>query len=171
MGTGIAPFRAFVKHLYRDIGDWRGQVRLFYGARSGLELLYMNDEVDAATTQILNGPPGSEIGTRGFDIPDAGDRQRLFNLAPLIPEDRRVSRRYRGRGELIDHIFATNWRGPFAAIRSLRPMLEKGDDAIVINEARMPVPFMPVELPGTYINAGHAGGLGWGLGTAIGQRR
>jgi ferredoxin--NADP+ reductase len=46
MGTGIAPFRAFVKHLYRDVGDWRGRVRLFYGARSGLELLYMNDEQD-----------------------------------------------------------------------------------------------------------------------------
>jgi acetolactate synthase-1/2/3 large subunit len=46
----------------------------------------------------------------------------------------------------------------------------KGDDAIVVNEARMPVPFMPIEKPGTYINAGHAGGLGWGLGTAIGAK-
>ena len=45
-GTGIAPFRALVKHLYRDVPDWRGQVMLFYGARSGLELLYMNDQVD-----------------------------------------------------------------------------------------------------------------------------
>jgi hypothetical protein len=26
----------------------------------------MNDELDAGTTQILNGPPGSEIGTAGF---------------------------------------------------------------------------------------------------------
>lgn len=43
MGTGIAPFRAFVKHIYEDIKDWQGQVRLFYGARSGLELLYLND--------------------------------------------------------------------------------------------------------------------------------
>ena len=45
-GTGIAPFRAFVKHLYRDVRDWRGRIWLFYGARSGLELLYMNDERD-----------------------------------------------------------------------------------------------------------------------------
>lgn len=44
MGTGIAPFRAFVKNIYENIKDWEGQVRLFYGARSGLELLYMNDE-------------------------------------------------------------------------------------------------------------------------------
>lgn len=44
MGTGIAPFRAFIKHLYKNVRDWRGKVRLFYGARSGLELLYLNDE-------------------------------------------------------------------------------------------------------------------------------
>jgi ferredoxin--NADP+ reductase len=45
-GTGIAPFRALVKHLYRDVSDWKGHVWLFYGARSGLELLYMNDHKD-----------------------------------------------------------------------------------------------------------------------------
>lgn len=44
MGTGIAPFRAFVKHIYKNVPDWKGQIRLFYGARSGLELLYMNDK-------------------------------------------------------------------------------------------------------------------------------
>ena len=37
----------------------------------------LNDEVDAATTQIRNGPTGSEIGTGGFNQPDHGDRQRL----------------------------------------------------------------------------------------------
>ena len=46
LGTGIAPFRGLVKHIYRDVGDWRGKVRLLYGARSGLELLYMNDQRD-----------------------------------------------------------------------------------------------------------------------------
>ena len=46
----------------------------------------------------------------------------------------------------------------------------KGADGIVINEARMPVPFLHVEQPGTFINAGHAGGLGWGLGVAIGAK-
>ena len=45
-GTGIAPFRAFIKHLYRDVKDWDGRVWLFYGAKSGLEMLYMNDERD-----------------------------------------------------------------------------------------------------------------------------
>ena len=44
LGTGIAPFRAFVKHIYKNLGGWDGKVRLFYGAKSGLEMLYMNDE-------------------------------------------------------------------------------------------------------------------------------
>jgi len=43
VGTGIAPFRAFMKHIYEERGGWQGQVRLFYGAKTGMELLYMND--------------------------------------------------------------------------------------------------------------------------------
>jgi endonuclease/exonuclease/phosphatase family metal-dependent hydrolase len=67
----------------------------------------LNDEVQAATTQLLLGPPGSEIGTPGFDRPDQGDARRLWNLAPLIPEERRFTRIYRGRRELIDHVLAS----------------------------------------------------------------
>jgi hypothetical protein len=68
----------------------------------------LNDEPEAATTQLLHGPPGSEIGTGAFDHPDSGDGQRLWNLAPLIPEDQRFSRVYRGRGELIDHLLVSH---------------------------------------------------------------
>lgn len=46
MGTGIAPFRAFVKHIYSNVKNWEGKIRLFYGAKSGLELLYLNDKDD-----------------------------------------------------------------------------------------------------------------------------
>ena len=45
-GTGIAPFRALVKHIYQNAPDWNGHIWLFHGARSGLEMLYHNDEVD-----------------------------------------------------------------------------------------------------------------------------
>lgn len=45
-GTGIAPFRAFVKDIYRNHPEFSGRIWLFYGARTGLELLYMNDEKD-----------------------------------------------------------------------------------------------------------------------------
>jgi len=44
MGTGIAPFRGLIKEIYARHGGWKGKVRLYYGARSGLEMLYMNDE-------------------------------------------------------------------------------------------------------------------------------
>ena len=43
IGTGIAPFRAFVRHIYEEHGHWQGKVRLFYGAKTGMDLLYMNN--------------------------------------------------------------------------------------------------------------------------------
>jgi hypothetical protein len=45
----------------------------------------LNDGLDATTTQLLQGPPGSEIGTPGFAQPDQGDGQRMWNLAPTSP--------------------------------------------------------------------------------------
>lgn len=53
MGTGIAPFRAFIKHIYNNIKDWTGRILLFYGAKSGLELLYQN-EFDNDLTHYYN---------------------------------------------------------------------------------------------------------------------
>ncbi len=46
LGTGIAPFRAFIKHIYSEQGGWEGNVRLFHGAMKGFELAYMNDQND-----------------------------------------------------------------------------------------------------------------------------
>ena len=43
-GTGVAPFRAFAQLIYERCGGWDGQVRLFYGGRTGLDLAYANDE-------------------------------------------------------------------------------------------------------------------------------
>ncbi|MFE0176469.1 endonuclease/exonuclease/phosphatase family protein [Streptomyces sp. NPDC059002] len=76
----------------------------------------LNDEVAAATTQILLGPPGSEIGTPGYDHPDKGDAARLWNVAPLIPAEQRFSRIHAGRRELIDHILMS--RGLLDHVRS-----------------------------------------------------
>ncbi len=45
-GTGIAPFRAFVKHLYQQRPDFTGKVIMFHGGRAGVDLLYRNDEQD-----------------------------------------------------------------------------------------------------------------------------
>ena len=67
----------------------------------------LNDVPEAATTQILLGPSGSQIGTGGFNRADKGDKTRLFSLAPLIPAERRFSRIHQGQGELIDHILVS----------------------------------------------------------------
>ncbi|WP_404359519.1 ferredoxin-NADP reductase [Methylotuvimicrobium sp. KM1] len=53
MGTGIAPFKAFIKHIYSQEKEWHGKIRLFYGAKSGLELLYLNDK-DGDLTQYYD---------------------------------------------------------------------------------------------------------------------
>jgi endonuclease/exonuclease/phosphatase family metal-dependent hydrolase len=66
-----------------------------------------NDEPAAATTQILYGPPGSQLDTPGFARPDAGDRLRLWNLANRIPAEQRFTRRFEGHGELIDHVLVS----------------------------------------------------------------
>lgn len=43
-GTGVAPFRAFIQQIYDKHPDWQGDVRLFYGDRGGMNLLYLNDQ-------------------------------------------------------------------------------------------------------------------------------
>ena len=72
----------------------------------------LNDEPLAATTQIIQGPGGSGIDFRpgsGFRTGDQGDGYRLWNLHRLLPpEGPNYTRIYRGRGELIDHIFASH---------------------------------------------------------------
>ncbi|MEU1263108.1 endonuclease/exonuclease/phosphatase family protein [Streptomyces cellulosae] len=68
----------------------------------------LNDEVQAATTQMLLGPPGSEMGTPGYDRPDRGDAVRLWDVAPLIPASERYSRVNSGRRELIDHVLLSH---------------------------------------------------------------
>lgn len=42
-GTGIAPFRTLIKSVYAAHGGWQGKC-VFYGAKSGLDNLYMNDQ-------------------------------------------------------------------------------------------------------------------------------
>ncbi len=85
----------------------------------------LNDSPDAATTQLLLGPTGSETGTRGETIPDQGDAWRLWNLAALIPEQTRYSRIYRGRGELIDHLLVSQGL-PRIAGQGLRAQHRRG---------------------------------------------
>jgi len=68
----------------------------------------LNDSPQAATTQLLSGPPGSQFGTGGLEHPDRGDGWRLWNLAPRIPAEHRFSRIFDGERELIDHLLISH---------------------------------------------------------------
>lgn len=39
LGTGIAPFLSLIRELFEE-RNWQGRVMLFYGARTGLEMVY-----------------------------------------------------------------------------------------------------------------------------------
>ena len=58
-GTGIAPFRSFLQHIYEKQPDWEGQVRLYYGNHTGIDRQYQHNIVtdlaeyyDRATFEI-----------------------------------------------------------------------------------------------------------------------
>jgi len=84
----------------------------------------LNDEPDAATTQILYGPLGSQFDTGAFDVADTGDAMRLWNLAWRLPEGERSTRRFRGRNEIIDHILISQVL--LHATREVRVVLQAG---------------------------------------------
>ncbi|MDH6610788.1 endonuclease/exonuclease/phosphatase family metal-dependent hydrolase [Streptomyces sp. SAI-208] len=92
----------------------------------------MNDVVNAATTQILLGPPGSELDKpRAFHKSDLGDPFRLWDIAPCIPEERRFSRVSFGRAELIDHVLLSHRLAKRIA-EAGTGLPEHRDDALVL---------------------------------------
>ena len=63
----------------------------------------LNDGPDAATTQILYGPPDANLART-----DKRDPWRLVNVARFAPPDPPpFSRMYKKHGELIDHILVS----------------------------------------------------------------
>jgi endonuclease/exonuclease/phosphatase family metal-dependent hydrolase len=62
----------------------------------------MNDDPAAATSQILAGPEDGDLKR-----PDKADDVRLYNLESYITPERRYSRVYRNRKEMIDHIYVS----------------------------------------------------------------
>lgn len=86
----------------------------------------LNDGPEAASTQMLLGPEDLDASRA-----DAGDATRLYNLmlpipgpqgtrgdVSMVPAERRFSRRFNGRGELIDHLLASrHLLGAYAAGR------------------------------------------------------
>ena len=88
-GTGIAPFRAFIQQIYKEKGAWQGKVRLFYGAKSGMDLLYMNDinddltnYYDEATFQAYQGLMDRPLSkdTDGLEHSISENSQEIWDL-------------------------------------------------------------------------------------------
>ena len=44
--SGVAPFRTLIHKAYESRVDWKGKVRLYYGATTGVETLYSNEAGD-----------------------------------------------------------------------------------------------------------------------------
>ncbi len=70
-GTGIAPYRAFIRRIDDDHPDFQGTIHLIHGGRSRLDLLYQNEVLDdlsqytsrdrfRATTAVAERPHWSE---------------------------------------------------------------------------------------------------------------
>lgn len=81
-------------------GEWADRPLLVCGD--------LNDITEAATTQLLFGPPGSQYGTGGYDHPDKGDRQRLWDAGYWMTPPDDWSRISEGRRELIDHVLVSH---------------------------------------------------------------
>ena len=105
----FAAYALFRRTL--ETASLRGRVNRLHDGRGADRAVVvcgdLNDVPEAATSQLVLGPGGSEIGTRGELEPDQGDPWRLWNPAPRIPADRRFSRIFRGRRELIHHILVS----------------------------------------------------------------
>lgn len=81
-------------------GAWTGRPVLVCGD--------LNDTPDAATTQRLYGPPGSQFGTGGYGRPDGCDSQRLWGTGYWMTPPDHWSRINQGRPELIDNILVSH---------------------------------------------------------------
>ena len=80
------------------------------------------DVTDSASLEHLAREVNERYGTADILVNSAGTT-RFVPHADLAGLD----------DALIDEIFRTNWRGPFATIRALQPLLAHGDGGVVIN--------------------------------------
>lgn len=102
----------------------------------------------AAADALARSLPGRDHGWLQADITDAASLERL--AARLAAQYRTVDVLVNCAGTtrfvphadldgledgLIDEIFRVNWRGPFATIRALRPLLERDGGGVVVNIA------------------------------------
>lgn len=139
--------------------DLTGRVALVTGGASGLGEGIARELAKAGATLIITGtreqdklqaaadalPGDGHVGMQA-SVDDAGAiaalkamvEERFGHLDILVNNAGTTKRVPHGDldaldDELIDRIFRVNWRGSFAMIRAMRPLLDKGTDALVAN--------------------------------------
>lgn len=97
----------------------------------------LNDGTEAATTEILYGPPSGQprgpedatLATGAFQRADQQDPRRLFNVTKLVPPDIRWSRKHNGQPELLDHVLASQGLMPrVGLLRQVPTMMILNED-------------------------------------------
>lgn len=71
-GTGIAPFRAFLRRIYRELPSWEGTVDLYFGVRTAAEFLYR------AELESFRDRPGYHLHTALSREQATADGRRLY---------------------------------------------------------------------------------------------
>ncbi len=112
-GTGLAPFRHFLKSLARQHPNWKGVVRLFYGTQNGLDVLYANnpdtdweqyfDDETFALMQRLS-PPPNWADPIGWDLAYSERGDELIRLLER-PDTYVYVAGLKSIGERLDKLF------------------------------------------------------------------
>jgi len=106
--------------------------------RNAIVLGDLNDGPEAATTEIIYGPPAGQPkgpedatnATGAFQRADQQDPQRLFNVTKLVPAEIRWSRKHNGQPELLDHILCSHGLMPrVGLLRQVPTMTILNEDA------------------------------------------
>lgn len=146
------PRDCTVIHLAEDPVFSRYPIRGFWGQ------LMIQAAPELGLPAIEERMAEASAGKNGFDSEVAERRQRLAaERVEIHKEWDELTSQETGPGGRINRAWAA--RRVFDAC---------GEDAVYINEYPFPPPFLPVTQPRTYFGTPPAGGLGWGLGAALG---
>ncbi len=142
---------------------------------------------DATLIHSAEDPFFSRYPLRGFemDIAIAGSSTAALEMLDTVLQTKLKgdSQRFSERRETIKklHQQQLDWRNEFIAeVSGLSPIHPawlaacvnkvKQADTIIINELGVPMDFLDLTLPTTYIPSTHVGGLGFGLGASLGAK-
>jgi ferredoxin--NADP+ reductase len=119
-GTGIAPFRGFLRHIYRERDDWTGAVSLFFGVRYQSECFY-REEFD------------SYLGRSGYDRSYAFSREQTNAGGGRMYVQHRMAERLGALRDLLErddtYLYVCGLKGMDDGIKAVFTELARSYDA------------------------------------------